>query len=352
MSDTNLRITNVLLGTLVLIALGAVLVTMQSMLLPLVLAVFLSYIFKPIVLYLRARRIPGAIALLIVFGIIAGLFFGVGSIVYSSVSTFVREFPSYQDRLASLIQSTSRSVEALAASAGIQLEGASLADLVDVSAIGTFVADSAGTFMNLVSNFVLVMLIMFFILAGTGDFIAKVESAATLRQFNKLASILKNIDVKVRRYLIVKTLISLLTGVLTTVTLLILGVDFALLWGFLTFLLNFIPTIGSIVAVFFPFIFSMLQFETFTIPLLVLIILSVLQNTIGNILEPRYMAYSLDLSPLLVLVTLFFWGWIWGIWGMILSVPIMSTIKIICENVEALEPVAALMSGRVEREKK
>jgi predicted PurR-regulated permease PerM len=196
-----------------------------------------------------------------------------------------------------------------------------------------------------------VLLFMFFILAGSGDFIAKVQRIVSRHQSRAMATMLENIDRRMRQYLIAKTLISLLTGTVTTLTLLILGVDFALVWGFLTFLLNFIPTIGSIVAVFFPFLFSLLQFETFTIPLLVLIILSVLQNSIGNVLEPRFMAHSLDLSPLLVLVSLILWGWMWGIWGMVLSIPIMATIKIICENVETLAPVAALMSGRVEDRK-
>ncbi len=345
MANKDNWITNVLLGILVLIALGAVLVLMESLVLPLVLALFLSYIFKPVVLYLRARRVPSAIALILVFVFIAAVFFGLGSLIYSSVSTFVQEFPGYQVRLASLLNQASITLDRIAIKAGVNLEGITLTDVVDVSAIGAFVTNSAGSFVGWVSNFVLVMLIMFFILAGTGDFISKVESAGTLQQSFRMASVLKNIDGKVRRYLIVKTLINLLSGVLTTVTLLILGVDFALLWGFITFLLNFIPTIGSIVTVVFPFTFALLQFDTVTVPLLVLIILAVMHNSIGNVLEPRYMAYSLDLSPLLVLVSLFFWGWIWGVWGMVLSVPIMSTIKIICENVESLEPVAIMMSG-------
>lgn len=348
MADKDQKIATVFLGILVLIALGGVLVWMQSVVLPLVIAVLLSYIFKPVVLFLRAKRVPNALALVIVFLVIAGLFFGFGALLYSTVNAFVNAFPKYQDRLSLLLYEGSRITERLAADAGIRLEGMTLADVIDVSAIGSIVTSSAGSFVTLLSNLVLVLLFMFFILAGSGDVIAKLKSAVSLKQASTMAAMIETVDLKVRRYLIAKTLISLLTGVVTSLILLILGVDFALLWGFLTFLLNFIPTVGSIVAVFFPFLFSLLQFDSFTIPLLTLILLAVAQNAIGNVLEPRFLAHSLNLSPLLVLVALLFWGWIWGIWGMILSVPIMSTIKIICENVDSLKPVAALMSGRVD----
>jgi AI-2 transport protein TqsA len=351
MSDTEKTVSTIFLGILVLIALGTILVLMEAVVLPLVLAIFLSYIFKPMVLFLRGRRIPNAVALIVVFVIIAGIFFGLGSLIYSSVNAFVTAFPKYQVRLAMLLQQGTYTMERFAAEAGVQIDGMKLTDVIDVSALGSVVTSSAGSFFALLSNLLLVLLFMFFILAGSGDFIAKVQRIVSRHQSRAMATMLENIDRRMRQYLIAKTLISLLTGTVTTLTLLILGVDFALVWGFLTFLLNFIPTIGSIVAVFFPFLFSLLQFETFTIPLLVLIILSVLQNSIGNVLEPRFMAHSLDLSPLLVLVSLILWGWMWGIWGMVLSIPIMATIKIICENVETLAPVAALMSGRVEDRK-
>lgn len=345
MANKEQNVSTVFLGVLTLVALGTVLVLMKSVLLPLVLAVFLSYIFKPIVLYLRGKRVPNMIALLVVFLFISGLFFGLGSIIYSSVGTFVREVPRYQDRLAVLLTNSSTWLQHTAEQLGFDVSGMSPADVIDVGSVGAFVTSSAGSFLTLLSDFFVVILLMFFILAGSGTLAGKVEQALAERHSQAVAAMIRTIDVKVRQYLIAKTLISLGTGALTTVTLLILGVDFALLWGFLTFLLNFIPNIGSIVAVFFPLLFSLLQFDTLTTPLLVLVILVVMQNLMGNVIEPKLMAFSLDLSPLLVLIALLLWGWLWGIWGMILSVPIMSTIKIVCENIDGLKPIAVLMSG-------
>ena len=150
-----------------------------------------------------------------------------------------------------------------------------------------------------------------------------------------------------RQYLIAKTLISLATGGVTTGILYIFGVDFALLWGFLTFLLNFIPNFGSIVAGIFPVVLARLQFDSASTALILLVLLVTTQMVMGNVIEPKLLEFSLDLSPLLVLVALIFWGWLWGVWGMILAVPMMSILKIIFENFDTLRPIGLLMSGKI-----
>ncbi|MBN1446749.1 MAG: AI-2E family transporter [Bacteroidetes bacterium] len=345
MEQKELRIITVFLGILVVITLGVVLHELQSVMLPFVIAVFLSYIFKPVVLYLRGKHFPGVVALLVVFIFILALFFGLGTIIYSSFESFIREFPKYQNRLSLLLRETTLVIDELAARYDIKPENFNLSDLVDVSAITSIVTSGAGSFFTLLGNLVIVILLMFFILAGSGDFLAKMRSAMTRKHSQRFVSMFETVDKRIRQYLITKTLISLVTGALTTVILLILGVDFALLWGFLTFLLNFIPNIGSITAVIFPVIISFLQFDGITTALLVIILLGVTQFVMGNVVEPKLMEFSLNLSPLLILAALFFWGWLWGIWGMILAVPMMSTLKIIFENVESLEPLAVFMSG-------
>ena len=351
MEQKELRVITVFLGIIVVFVAGIVLQQLQSVLLPFILAIFLSYIFKPVVLFLKSRRIPSAVALLVVFVVILGLFFGLSSIIYSSFESFVREFPKYQNKLSMLLREVTAIGDDLAARYDIKPENFSLTDLVDFSAVTTMLTSGAGSFISLLGNLVVVILLMFFILAGSGDLIAKLNSAVAQRHSRRLASMIESIDLRVRQYLITKTLISLGTGALTTVILLILGVDFALLWGFLTFLLNFIPNIGSIISIIFPVLISFLQFDSVGTPLLALILLGATQFLMGNVIEPKLMEFSLNLSPLLVLVSLFFWGWIWGIWGMILAVPMMSTLKIIFENIESLQPLAVLMSGTVRDER-
>ena len=350
METKDLRIITVFLGIIVVFVGGIVLYQLQSVLLPFVLAIFLSYIFKPLVLYLKKKRIPSFVALILVFVFIVGLFFGLSSIIYSSFDSFVREFPKYQNKLTLLLRETTMLIDSFAARYDIKPENFNLSDMVDFSAVTSLVTSGAGSFFSLLGNMVVVILLMFFILAGSGDLISKVNSSMKRSHSQRLASMIESIDARVRQYLITKTLISLATGALTTIILLILGVDFALLWGFLTFLLNFIPNIGSIVSIVFPLIISFLQFDSVATPLLVLLLLGAAQFAMGNVVEPKLMEFSLNLSPLLVLVSLFFWGWIWGIWGMILAVPMMSTVKIVFENIESLQPIAVLMSSRVPEE--
>lgn len=222
-------------------------------------------------------------------------------------------------------------------------------DLLQVSSITALVTAGLGSFIAYTSDFILIMLFMFFLLAGSGQLADKIKHSFSYENSSRIATIVENIDAQVRQYLFAKTLISLATGGVTSVILLIFGVDFPLLWGALTFLLNFIPNIGSAVATVFPFLLACLQFDSFTTPLLVLVLLIAAQNLIGNVLEPKLLAQSLNLSPVLVLVALLFWGWLWGVWGMILAVPITAMIKIVCENIDALRPLAALMSGAVKR---
>ena len=350
MEQKELRIITVFLGILVIFVLGIVLQQLQSVFLPFVLAIFLSYIFKPMVLYLKKLKIPSVFALLAVFIFIAALFFGLAAIIYSSFESFVREAPKYQNKLSILLREGTQLVDNLAARYDIKPENLNLTDLVDVSAITSIVTSGAGSFVSLLGNLVIVLLLMFFILAASGDLIHKANIAMAKRYSQRFVKVIEAIDLRVRQYLITKTLISLGTGALTTIILTILGVDFALLWGFLTFLLNFIPNIGSIISIIFPLTISFLQFDGITIPLLVLILLGATQFAMGNVVEPKLMEFSLNLSPLLVLAALFFWGWLWGIWGMILAVPMMSTVKIIFENVESLQPIAAMMSGKLEEE--
>jgi predicted PurR-regulated permease PerM len=155
---------------------------------------------------------------------------------------------------------------------------------------------------------------------------------------------LEHIDSDVQKYLAIKTLISLMVGVLTTVVLFIFGVDFAIVFGFLAFLLNYIPNVGSIIAVGLPVVIALLQFGKFWPVLWIFIIITVLDNIIGNILEPKLMGKGLGLSPLAVLFSLFFWLWLWGIPGMILAVPILAIFKIVASNIPSLKIAEELMS--------
>ncbi len=343
----------VVIGLLAIIAtfvVGVVLNLLQTVLIPLVVAAFLSYLFKPLVTFLERRRVPTFISLILVFVTIGAVLFGISAVIYASAVSFVEEAPKYQSRVNEIATSLNTEFTALTERYNLPVEDFDWRSVVNVSMLTGMLGTGLGSTVSFVGNIVLVLLYMAFILGATGDFAEKVRVSFRERYSATIGTVVARIDEQVRQYLLAKTLISLASGILTTVTLLLFGVEFAIFWGFLTFILNYIPNFGSIISEIFPFLMALLQFDTIVTPLIILAILIGTDTIIGNVVEPKVMAFSMDLSPLVVLVALIFWGWLWGIPGMILAVPMTVVLKIIFENVEPLEPLARLMGGPVRKE--
>jgi predicted PurR-regulated permease PerM len=154
----------------------------------------------------------------------------------------------------------------------------------------------------------------------------------------------QSITWNVHRYVLIKTIISVLTGLLVYLVMLLFGLEFAETWALLTVFLNFIPNIGSIVATLFPTLAALVQFDSWTPVLLIFTIITLIQFSVGNLIEPQLMGRSLNLSPFVIILSLTFWGAIWGIVGMFLAVPIMVMVMIACSHVPFLHPIAILLS--------
>ncbi|MCE2504235.1 MAG: AI-2E family transporter [Chlorobi bacterium] len=334
-----------LLGIIATFVLGVILYLLKSVLLPLVIAIFLSYLFKPIVIALKKRKIPTVISLLSVFITIAALLLGVSFVVYASIDSFVAEAPKYQTRINTIAAEADTLIRGLATEFDIPITDLDWRTMFDISSVTSILGTGLGTTFSFLGNVILVMLYMFFILAASGDMEAKLRIGFKEEYSEKIAGIIERIDEQVRQYILTKTLISLATGGLTTLVLWIFGVDFALFWGFLAFLLNYIPNIGSLLAEVFPVLLAFLQFDSFVTPLIIFVLLIGIQSVMGNVVEPKMMAFNLNLSPLVILVALIFWGWLWGITGMIIAVPMTVILKIVFENIDELAPLTRLMGG-------
>jgi predicted PurR-regulated permease PerM len=169
------------------------------------------------------------------------------------------------------------------------------------------------------------------------------------REAREAQAILNDVSTSVRRYVFVKTGVSALTGLCCYVVLKWLGVDFAATWALLIFFLNFIPNIGSIIGVSLPALVALVQFDTLTPFVILVVSLTAINLAIGSVLEPMLMGHTLNLSPFAIILALAFWGTIWGIVGMFLSVPIMVLVMIVCAHVPGWRWVAVLLSkdGRV-----
>lgn len=198
---------------------------------------------------------------------------------------------------------------------------------------------------SILSNSLLIFLYLIFLMLEDAIFENKIKLIySENNKYNHVRFILDNIGTSMSRYITLKTITSLITGILSFIVLKILNIDFAFFWAFLIFVLNFIPTIGSLVATVFPALIALVQFGTLINPAIVLITIGFIQFIVGNIFEPKLMGNSLNISPLVVLIMLAFWGLIWGITGMILSVPITIMIIIACSQFESTKWIAIILS--------
>ncbi|MBQ9626952.1 MAG: AI-2E family transporter, partial [Treponema sp.] len=179
-----------------------------------------------------------------------------------------------------------------------------------------------------------------------GTFEKKITLAFEGKMRHRVKSVITKVIVDTTSYLSIKFAISLATGIVVFAGLSIIGVDFAIVWAFLAFLLNFIPTFGSVISFLLTVFFSVLQFFPALPPIIATALLMLFANMIlGNFVEPRVEGGNLDISPFLILVSLSIWGWVWGFIGMLFAVPFLVFIKIICENVSFLKPVGILLGN-------
>lgn len=341
-----------MLGFLTLVVATYVLYLLRGVLLPLIIALLVSLGFKPMVRALTARRVPVAISIVLVFLAVVSIFAGFSTILINGVNSFAEASPVYEEKIVRWLGVGSAWARDALERLGLEEYALQPADAVNLPAVARFVAGSLGGVLSATGDLILASLYLIFLLMGSQSFPAKLKIAFRPEVSSRVGAALESIDANIRRYLAAKTLISLITAAIVTIILLAFGVDFAIFLGLLTFFLNFIPNIGSFMATAFPALVSLLQFESFGLALVITALLVVVQNVMGNLIEPQLMGTSLDLSPLAILLSLIFWGWLWGLWGMILSVPIMSLIKITCENIEQLRPIAVLLGSGPPREKK
>jgi len=327
----------VVLAVVLIFVTGFVLKLARPVLIPFILAVFLSYIIDPVLTFLTGCRCPRPAAVVIVLVLMFVLLYLAGVLVYTSGKAFVTELPKYQERLADL----SGMLQKAADRYNVDIPAA--IGSLDVNRVGGFVLKAIGPFFDILGRVLLVFLFLVFIVAGRGRAEAKIPKAIGDGHAGRVHGVIERINVQVRKYLVIKAVMSLVNGLTVWLVLRIFGVDFAALFGLLAFVLNFIPNIGSLMAAVLRVGFAFFQFGTFWTPFWVLVLTVGFDSIMGDLVEPRVMGKGLGLSPLLVFFSLLFWGWLWGIPGMILSVPLTAVIKIVCQNIPSLRPVAVLM---------
>lgn len=331
------------MATLLFIAGVFILYVGKSLLMPLVLAVIAWFIIKEILFILNKIQLKGISMPLMVQKIVAsilviGSFFVLSTILMSNADDLQAKIPEYQANLNEFVHNAH-----LPISLDYKVWLAKFTEQFDLSSILKAAVSSVS---SLFSNAVLILLYLLFILIEAGSFKEKIAKLYPVKKDkDNIDSILSAINKSMSSYISLKTLTSAMTGFLSFIVLEIVGVDFAFFWAYLIFLLNFVPTIGSMIATIFPVLLAFLQFGTWVQPAVVLASVGGIQVLVGNILEPRLMGNSLNVSPLVVLISLAFWGWLWGIIGMIISVPITIMIIIVCAQFTELRWIGIILSS-------
>lgn len=351
--DKNQRMIAYFLGFIVSVIIVVILITLKDILIPITIAIFLTYFFYPVLVFLKERlKIPKPIGVIIILILNFALFYVLGLIFFASFGDFSARVEYYGDKLSAVVVDILSPFNLTMLEIGNWLgyepqkfdAGKLLKQLFDAGIIQGLLT----SFSNLLSNFFLIMLFWVFMIIGKEQFEERLKAAFSASSFDTDKQI-SDVSNQLQSYLMIKTLVSLATGVTFTLILTIYGIDFAMFWGLLAFILNYIPNIGSLLATFLPIIIALLDFGFGFASVSLAILLLIAQNIYGNILEPKFMGMKLDLSPVFILISLIFWGWIWGIVGMFLAVPIASLFKILCSNIAALKPVAVLISTKVDK---
>lgn len=327
-------------GLVVIFLLGLILRLSKPVLFPFFMAIFLYYLFSPLHDLAIRLKIPRPLALIILILFAFMLLYFIGVIVYTSGKALATKLPSYGGQLDEFIRWLQSTLEKRGIAERISfLEALN----ININRLAGFILSSLGTFFSFLTKLLLILVFLFFMLAGRGKLKINILKSLDSNRAENVSRVLDKIDMEIQKYLVIKSFISLLSGGVEALVLIIFGVDFALMFGLIAFFLNFIPSIGSIVAILLPSIYAILQFGSLGRAIWILLLLSGTDFIVANILEPKIMGKGLGLSPLAVLFFLFFWGWLWGIPGMILAVPILATIKIVADHFPSWRLISALL---------
>ncbi len=336
------------LGLLLAVLVGFILYVCASILQPLFIAGLLVYLILPAHRSLVKWRVPSAIAYLVIVVCVLGLFWGPGQMVYRNFAELSDErLTVYEERLDSLARKILRGLPlAIPDVEHWRVRNLLTFDIGPDSKVRNVFRAAVGNFLEFLTATFVVLIYLIFLIAERVSLPRRIARAFGEARARDIMAVVETINRAVHDYIGLKTLVSALQGLLSFAVLAAFGVEFAVMWGVIIFLFNFIPYIGSFVAVSLPIVLSFLQYaEEPWKPVLITLLLLLVQRIVDNYIEPRLAGQKLGLSPLVILLSLAFWGWLWGIVGMILAVPLTVIVKIILANIPETRPLATLISN-------
>ena len=320
----------------------------RSILIPLLVAIFLWYLINAIAAYFRkilpfsycVKNCPtfwpgffNILSILLSATSLCYLFYAFATQINPMFSEFVTRIPEIQAKLISFSTYLFHKL-------GLTFDINMFPNLTDI--VKTVGASAA----NIATSIGMILIYILFLFVEQSTFHKKLDNLFEAKsKTNKFKYIIDSFDKNMKKYLFVKTVIAAATGICAYIWLRIIGLEFAGVWAFLVFIMNYIPTIGSIVACSLPIVYALISGDSVNLPLLTAAGLIALEIVFGNILDPKFMGKTLNLSTLAILINLVFWGMIWGIAGMFFSVPILAAIFIITAQFDSTRWIAVILSA-------
>jgi len=311
----------------------------KDLLVPFLVAAFLALITVRPMLWMQKNRVPSVLAALIIVSVILLVFAVVGTIVGTSIAEFTAAMPSYQARLDTIVQGV---ISFIGKAFDIEESFESLGNMIDPGWAMGLAATILNSLTDVLTNIFLIIFTMIFILLEASTVETKIAAA-----FGRSTQSLKRPRVflaNLGRYLGIKTVVSMATGLAAGLLTWAVGLDFPLLWAMLAFLLNYVPTIGSIIAAVPAVLMALVQLGPGGASATAIGFVAI-NMVFGNIIEPRLMGYGVGISPLIVFIGLVFWGWVFGPVGMLLSVPLTMTLKLALESDKRTRWIAILIGS-------
>lgn len=346
MSDSQVSIRNSgltwLVGIASLIVILAGLKAAEAIVIPIMLALFIGIICTPPLHFLTRKKVPPVLAILIIMAFLVVFGGLLGLVVGNAIDSFISRLPDYQRRL----EAEMISLLPLLERAGMPVTRDQLLEHFNPSLLMDWVGKALSNLGGLLTNLFLILFIVVFLLLEEATFARKLRQA--LPKAEKSLRNASDFIRQVNKYLVIKSTISLITGVLITLWVWFLGLDFPLLWGLIALLMNYIPNVGSILAAIPAILLAIVQLG-FPDALLVASGYLAVNVLMGNLVEPRYMGKGLGLSPLVVFLSLILWGWLLGAAGMFLSIPLTMIVKIALEQTTSTHWLAVMLSNGLEQ---
>jgi len=310
----------------------------SSIVIPFLLSVFIATVSAPAIFWLEKLKLPRILAFLIVLSFVVFILLGFGYILSSSVDSFLSNTPQYTATIKDMVGSMQGVLDKF----GVTISKGDLESIFDPSGLLNFAGGFLKSFSAVLSKSFIIFLGVTFMLFETSSLKTKMYLLA--KKDESKDNPFEVFSKKLNNYLAIKTIISLITGVFVTVGLTIIGVDFALLLGVIAFLLNYIPSIGSVIAAIPAVLVALVGLDMSSVMWVVALYLTV-NIVLGNVIEPKYMGKGLGLSVVVIFFSLIFWGWVLGSVGMFLAVPLSMTIKIAFESHPSTKSIAMLLSA-------